>query len=69
MCPYCKLNPCQSSKSVICINCRNYADATAVKKREAEEQALFALYKWVPVNWTDWDEWRTDPYFLISTTN
>jgi hypothetical protein len=35
--------------------------------RDREEQIeaeLFKVYRWIPVNWKEFDSWRDDPSFL-----
>jgi len=66
-CPYCKIDlsgPYACTKNVVCQNCRNYADAAEMDRQAEEERTLFAQYKWIPINWRDWNKWRTDPYYL-----
>lgn len=68
-CPYCKLcldnlPDYRKAKGVVCINCRWHYDATSRIWAEMEEEELFRTYWAIPINWRDWDQWRSDPYYL-----
>lgn len=60
-CPYCKIvQDVPPPRNVVCINCRNYAQATQAQALAELERELFKTYPSLPHGWEKMPQYNAE---------